>query len=90
LKIGIYVQVVELVDLQALQLGRAELLKSLQDLGAGGDESGVGSSRKPLPSPHFHLFLAARDSLPPLYLCTIFRKLSAATPLPTCPPYSGS
>ncbi len=50
LRINIHEHGVELVDLQALKLGRAELLESLQDLGAGGDESGGGSSRKPLPS----------------------------------------
>ena len=85
MKIGIYVQGVELVDLQALQLGRAEVLESLQDLGAGGDESGGGSSRKPLPSPHFRLFLANRDSPSPLHLSAIFWLLSAAPSSPSPP-----
>jgi len=39
-RIGIHKQSVELVNLEAEQLARAELLKSLQDLGAGGDEGG--------------------------------------------------
>ena len=93
MKIGIYVQGVELVDLQALQLGRAELLESLQDLGAGGDESGGGSSRKPLPplfpsfsgksrqpltSPPFRHFLAAFGSSQQPLPSPHFRHIMAA------------
>ena len=93
MKIGIYVQGVELVDLQALQLGRAELLESLQDLGAGGDESGGGSSRKPLPpllpsffgksrqpltSPPFRHFLAAFGSSQQPLPSPHFRHIKAA------------
>ena len=38
--IAIDEQGVELVNLQAEQLGRDELLESREDLGAGGDEGG--------------------------------------------------
>ncbi len=40
LRICIHEQGVELVNLKAEQLGRAELLEPLPDLGAGGDENG--------------------------------------------------
>ena len=90
----IHEQGVELINLKAEQLViRADLLDSLQDLEDGGDESGGGSSRKPLPSPYFRLFLVTRDIPSPLHFSTIssgFRQLPAATPFPAFPPYSGS